>query len=259
MKNFKITISAFCFLLSAFCFLPSALLAQKQKSKENNTLGKKKENQSVFFDVRFGPTIDWFAPTSEKIDREKVNGGFIAGVGVDVNLTPKRFLYFSTGVLFKYLQGDVAFTNQYPISLLDTSFTLPAVRTYQTMYLAIPTGITFRTHPVKNCVFIGKIGFYHNFKVGGTQFDSSALPKEEGGVDPEYFLTTPKVPNTNAALFAEAGYAGAGFEYVLGKRTRVYASLDYSCQFNYFSYTAKNNDQFKSIIHSLYITFGFVF
>jgi len=217
------------------------------------------ENPNVLFEVRFGPSVNWFAPTSNILKRERVKGGFIAGVGVDVNLIEKRFLYFSTGLSFKYLQGGILFSNQYPFSLMDTSFLLPAKRYYETMYLTIPTGIKFRTPSSKNCVFIGEIGLSHNFKVAGNQYDRFEFPEKEKHAETEYFMTTKIIKNKDAALFAEAGYMGAGFEYILGNRTRVFASIDYNCQFNYFSYSAKNEMHFKSIIHSLYITFGFLF
>jgi hypothetical protein len=126
------------------------------------------------------------------------------------------------------------------------------------MYLTIPTGIKMRTVPAKGCVFVAKLGLYHNFKIGGYQFDSFTLPAVPG----KYHVFTDKELNNDAALFAEAGYGGIGFEYVFKNSTRVCANVDYSCQFNYFSPDAKSNlsdTKFKALVHSLQIVFGFMF
>jgi hypothetical protein len=219
------------------------------------------ENSKVFFGVSFGPTVDWFAPTTKefRLERNKAKGGFIAGVNVDVNLTPERFLYFSTGILCRFLQGELAFNYRYVFPFINTpSLELPTVRTYQTMYLTLPTGIKFRTPPTKNFVFSGQLGLYHNFRVGGKQFDNFILPS----IGSDYFVTTDKAKNKDAALFAESGYFGIGFEYEFAPKIRVFTNLDYGCQFNYFNSKAKNNitnEQFKSIVHSLHIVFGFLF
>ncbi|MCL2167559.1 MAG: PorT family protein [Lentimicrobiaceae bacterium] len=251
----RFLLSAFCLLLSAFCFLPSTLFAQKSSSSLIS------ENKSVFLGLSFGPTIDWFAPTTDKFtfDREKAKGGFIAGINLDITLKKESFIYFSTGVRVRYLQGELSFSNRYDFKPpIDTSFIVPTVRTYQTTYLTVPTGINFRTKPLAGCVFLAKLGLYHNFRIGGTQYDSFTLP----GGDPNYFTTTKKRPNKDASLFAEAGYLGVGFEYAFKEGTRIFANVDYSCQFNYFSAKTKDNvsnERFKSIVHSLHIVFGFLF
>jgi hypothetical protein len=191
-------------------------------------------------------------PTSDNLTREAVKVGFIAGVNVDVSLTPQNFLYFSTGLSAKYLQGDFRLMHKYG-SPIDS--TVSTVRTYRTMYLTIPTGIKFRTPPSKNCVFTGQLGLYHNFRIGGKQFDNFVQ-------SPEFFTTTQKIKNQDAALFAEAGYFGIGFEYEFAPNIRVFSNANYSCQFNYFSIKATNNitnEQFKSIVHSMHIVFGILF
>jgi hypothetical protein len=191
---------------------------------------------------------------------KKAKAGLIAGVIVDVNLVPKDILYFTTGVLARYLQGDVSFDNNYQFDFKNVSVndTVNTIRTYQTTYLTIPTGIKFRTIPLNNCVFVGKLGLYHNFRVAGKQFDNFSL----SGEDDEYSITSKKKNNKDAALFAESGYVGLGFEYVFQKNLRVFANLDYSCQFNYFNSKAASNvskARFKSIVHSLHITLGVLF
>jgi hypothetical protein len=258
---------AFCLLLSAFCFLPVGLLAQKAKPPKSNHRKPEvplTENKKVFTSVSFGPTVDWFSPTTNEFDlqRNKSKGGFIAGINVEVGVVPQRYLYFSTGLLCRFLQGDLAFQHRYTISIVNTTspIAIPTVRTYQTFYLTLPTGIKFRTAPTKNCVFTGQLGLYHNFRVGGKTFDNFTLSKID--TDPEYFITTSKVKNTDAALFAESGYLGIGFEYEFAPKIRAFANVNYSCQFGYFSAKATNNvtnKQFKSIVHSLHIVFGVMF
>jgi hypothetical protein len=220
------------------------------------------DNNKIFFGLSFGPTVDWFTPVTKEftLERTKAKAGFIAGIHLDVNLIKSKMLYFSTGVLFRYLEGDLAFVNRYRFYYSDSTFytrDLSTVRTYKTMYIAIPAGIKFRTIPAKNCVFTGKIGLYHHFKVGGTQMDSFEDP-----LNYMYNYTTKKIKNTDASLFAEAGYFGLGFEYAFTPALRLTAGMDYSCQFNYFSNKAINEiamARYKSIIHSLQIMFGVIF
>ncbi|MCL2290258.1 MAG: PorT family protein [Bacteroidetes bacterium] len=249
MKRF-----AFFIVILACCSFAAA-----NQPATNNIALSNNENRPVFFGVSFGPTVDWFAPTVDSLSRNAAKVGFIGGINFDVSLNKQRIIYFSTGLLFRYLQGELSFINEYHfnnIADMSTSLVLPAVRTYETMYLTVPTGVKFRTSPSKNCAFFGKLGFYHNFKVGGEQFDSFSFQ------DPNYSLTTEKVKNRDAALFAESVYVGLGFEYLLGNNARVFANVDYSCQFYYFSNSAKNDFtgmRFKSMVHSLHIVFGFKF
>ena len=233
-----------------------------QKSDNKKTPAANQENRPLYFGVSVGPTVDWFAPTTKEEDfklvREKPKAGFIAGINVDVNLIKDRWLYFSTGLLVRHLQGELAFDHQYDIPWLpDTLSVLSTVRTYKVNYLVIPTGIKFRTPPSRGCVFVGKVGLNHQFKLGGDKFDSFSFPALSN-----YLITTPKVKNDDAALFAETGYAGIGFEYLFKSNIRVFMNADYSCQFNYFSFKAVSNvndARFRAIVHSLQVTFGVLF
>ena len=252
-----------CFLLSAFCVLLSAgAFAQKYDDKDVSK--EVQENRPLYFGISVGPTIDWFAPTTKDFElvRERAKAGFIAGINIDVNVTKGRFLYFSTGLLVRYLQGELAFENRYTFNEfigMDTSLVIPTVRTYKASYLVIPTGIKFRTPPSRGCVFVGKLGLYHGFKLGGDRFDNFSFSNE----DPEFFITTKRVKNNHAALFAETGYAGIGFEYIFKSNIRVFLNTDYGCQFNYFSSTTKSNvvpdARFRTIVHSAHIVFGVLF
>jgi len=211
------------------------------------------ENRLVHFGLSFGPTVDWFAPNSDSLNRNAAKVGFIGGINLDINLTKEKIVYFSTGLLFRYLQGELSFTNEYHI--MNNLLVVPTVRTYQTMYLTLPTGIKLRTLPSNKFVFSGKLGLYHSFKIGGNQFDSFTYQEP-------YFITTEKIRNNDAALFTESAYIGLGFEYLLGNAARVFAHVDYNCQFYYFNRKAKNdfnNIQFKSMVHSLQIVFGIMF
>jgi hypothetical protein len=245
----------FFFSLLLFSLLPSTLFAQKKGAPSKNS-----ESRRVCFGLYFGPTVDWFAPINDALTRETAKTGFLGGMNVDVSVTKDRVIYISTGLLIRYLQGGVAFTTEYPITLLGNSFLLetPTVRTYQTFYLTIPTGLKFKAKLANSCNCLGKVGLYHNIKVGGKQFDNFTLEEEV----PKYFLTTEKIKNKDASLFAEAGYIGIGIEYLLCNNTGIFAHVDYGCQFNYFNSNAinpLNNDKFKTIVHSLQMTVGFSF
>jgi len=254
--NVLVMLLLFSFLLSPFSFL---LFAQRCASPSSGC-----ENKKIFFGVSIGPTIDWFTSTSKDLARKNVKGGMITGINLDINLSKSNAFYFSTGVLVRYLQGDFSYKKEYDfsgISLVDSLIQRPTVTTYQTTYLTIPTGLKFRTSPSKNCVFVGKLGLYHNIRIGGKQYDSFTLPNFDANPN-EYYVSTPKIPNDAAARFAESAYIGLGFEYSLKNNFRVFTNVDYSCQFNYFSSKAKNNitdKQFKSIVHSLHIVVGILF
>lgn len=245
------------FVVAVCCW--SFVFAQKN----SNSGSQNHENRPLYFGVSVGPTVDWFIPMTKdfKLVREKPKAGFFAGINIDVNLTKGRWLYFSTGLVMRYLQGELAFENQYVFSkfiMITDTLVLPTVRTFQTNYLVIPTGIKFRTPPSRGCIFVGKLGLYHQFKLGGDKFDTFSFFE-----DLNYFITTPNVKNDDAALFTETGYVGLGFEYVFKSNIRVFMNADYSCQFNYFSSKAISNvvpdARFRAIVHSLHITFGILF
>lgn len=219
------------------------------------------ENRKVLFGVSFGPTFDWFAASTEGVVRKSAKAGFRAGIPVDINLTKEKNIYFSTGVFVRYLQSELTFDHRYDFHLLDTSLVLGTNRTFQSTYLVIPTALKLRTSPSKNCVFTGNVGLYHAFAVGGHQFDNFKFP-DDNVLDPTYSITTDKKSNKDAALFSESAFFGLGFEYLLNHGTRVFAFVDYTCQFNYFSkkaITNVTNQRFKGVVHSLEIKVGFAF
>jgi len=247
MKIFR---KIFVFALLIFALL--SVSAQKCHQK-NNSADKK-----VCFGLYFGPTIDWFAPTTKALERDVAKVGFLGGVTVDVGVTQNKIIYVSTGLLVRYLQAGLAFTTQYPI--FDSLLVTPTVRTYQTFYLTIPTGVKFKTNIANRCAFLGKVGLYHNFKLGGMQFDNFKLDHRFSS--DQYLVATQKDKNQDAALFAESGYLGFGFEFLFDNNTGIAVNADYCCQFNYFKAKAKNtytNERFKTVVHSLNITVGFVF
>jgi hypothetical protein len=245
-------------LLFAIPFLCCSLfvVANPHSSINAALLPEGSENRSVFFGLSFGPTVDWFSPTHIKKTPKIAKGGFITGINIEARLTSNKIIYFSSGLLFKYLQGELKFDNHYPI--FPDSTLIPTIRSYQTMYLTIPTGITFRTPPMEGCVFLGKVGLAHNFKVGGNQYDRFSFPEPYS----EYNVMIDYPKNSDASLFAESGFLGLGFEYVFKNSTRVFINVDYNCQFNYFSADARDkitDTRFKAVIHSLQIVLGFMF
>ena len=241
------------FLLITILICGGILFAQKEKKLTSTTVDN--ESRNIYVGLCFGPTVDWFLPTTQAFTGKSVKAGFITGVLVEPALVTERFLYLSTGVLVRYLMGEASFWNHYKINNLP--FSTFATRHYETTYLTLPTIAKFRTVPLKNCVFSAKIGLYHNFKIDGNQYDSFVLNEKEN----EFFTTTKKKKNLDAALFTETGCIGVGFEYTIGK-SRAFANFDYNCQFGYFNPNAKSNiseDRFKTIVHSLQIILGFMF
>jgi hypothetical protein len=241
------------FIITILCCF-GFVFSQNNKHKNNNG-AKENTGRKALFGIYFGPTVDWFAPTSDSLKRDAAKMGFKGGFNVDIRLTDNNVVFFSTGVQFRYLQGDVRFNNEYRINILDTSLITSTVRTYQTYYLASPTGVKFKIKVADRWALLGQLGLYHNFKIGGNQFDNFEM-------DEKYFITTKKIKNEDAARFAESCYFGLGFEYMFEKNTGVFAHIDYGCQFNYFNAKAKSNvldKRFKTVVHSLHVTVGFMF
>jgi hypothetical protein len=241
------------FLLIAILTCCGMLFAQKGKKLTSTAIDN--ESRQIYIGSCFGPTVDWLQPVTQAFTGKVAKAGFITGVLVEPALVTERFLYLSTGILVRYLMGDASFFNHYKINGIPINTF--ATRHYETAYLTLPTIAKFRTPPLKNCVFTGKLGLYHNFKIAGKQYDSFVMDE----INDDFFTTTKKSKNFDTALFAEAGCMGIGFEYTIGK-SRAFANLDYSCQFNYFNANAKSNlseERFKTVVHSLQIVLGFLF
>jgi len=82
VTSYQLHFLLFCFS-ALFAFLPAFAFAQQPHHQHKNRplpTPQINETPKVFFEVRFGPTIDWFSPTSDVIKRESVKAGFMAGV-----------------------------------------------------------------------------------------------------------------------------------------------------------------------------------
>jgi hypothetical protein len=247
-----------CILIIVILVCCGWVAAQCSKSSSSNEGG----NRKSLFGITCGPTIDWFVPTSKPLNYKQEKAGFITGIVADFNVASKEFLYFSTGLMIRYLQGEVALTKQYNFNIneFEINDTINTTRNYQTTYLTIPTGIKLRFTASDKLVFLGKFGLYHNFRIAGKQYDSFSL----SGDDDDYSITTKKKYNKDASLFAESGYAGLGLEYIFQNSLRIFINFDYSCQFNYFKFkdisiSEDSSARFKAIIHSMHINLGILF
>lgn len=198
-------------LLLAFCFFSFHLLAQVENHK----------GRRLSVGVCVGPAADWLAPNSEGYEKKGSVGGIRYGVLLDVNLSHQSNYYFSTGILFQHLGGKLIVPFKSGDSLVQ--------RKYTAVFLAIPTGLKFKTPSFNNFVFAVNFGLFHGFNLNSKKIDiyetNGQETKEKGKSDYK-----------EVAFFEEAVYGGVGVEYVIKEDFRVSFYINYSYTFtNYFN------------------------
>ncbi len=250
------------FILS-FLFLTTSLCAQ---SNDVGTMEPVKEiikRRILVTTVTFGPTVDWFTPTTENMVKTGASVGFRGGIGFDIDVKKNQKLFVTTGIMVRYLNSGVDTQEKYNIN--DTMVTYNVTRSLSNLSIVIPTGVKLKTLPRNNCVFAGSFGFYHGFTVRGrTSDDIELLEGTDGDGNPiEFDIETTSMPHDEGSLYSFTPYAGMGFEYQLknGQRASIYAQ--YAPQVsNYFTKKAvsiNGNSREKALIHSLEIMLGFSF
>lgn len=183
--------------------------------------------------VCFAPTFDWMFPANEDYQRAGIVTNFRTGLNLNVNLTPKKNFYFSTGVCFEQVGGKMNFHDNVPIPGITVTESTNIIRTYRAQYLTIPTAITLKTNSIHDFYLCGNVGFYNSLLLKAYNIDGYYF-SENNNEDAELW-SREKQPSNEVSIFKESAFAGLGLEYSVTKnfRTGLYINYAYSLT-NYF-------------------------
>lgn len=262
-------IKKFTLIIVSF-FILSQLSAQGYTSSytSNSSSDDVIKRRTLVTSFVLAPTVDWLIPRTDNMTETKLpKAGFRGGITFDIDIKKNQNYYASTGVMVKYLAGNVHLDEIYTLrtqqgALMDT---FNVDRTVNTFYIVIPTGVKLKTKPSRGCVFAGSFGFYHSFRIGGkTKDEFIEFPGSNVNGDPvDFNVKTVPVKNNEAAIYTFTPYAGLGFEYQLrnGQRASFYAQYAGAIS-NYFAADCVNSvtgTSEKALVHSLEFLLGFSF
>lgn len=193
----------------------------------------------VNFGVTFAPTIDWMYDHTVGYEKNGVIMGMRYGLNLNINLTHGKNFYFSTGIFAEHCGGKMKFLDKIPISsyIMDSTLTQ---RTYRSIYLSIPTGVTMKTNSINNFYVCGNVGLMHGFNLNASNTDSYYFDEE--------LWSRQKVSSEEAALFKESFYVGVGFEYAVTPTMRAGVMINYAQSFtNYFKGRGKARNSLSGV------------
>lgn len=174
----------------------------------------------VNFGVTFAPTINWMYDHTAGYEKNGVIMGMRYGLNLNINLTPKKNFYFSTGIFAEHAGGKMKFLDNIPIGSLGIADSTLTQRTYRSIYLTIPTAITMKTNSINNFYICGNIGLMHGFNLNASNIDSYFFDEE--------LWSRERVSSEEAALFKESFFAGVGFEYAVTPTMRAGVMINYT-------------------------------
>ena len=171
------------------------------------------------FGITFAPTIGWMYDHTPDYEKDGAVMGMRYGVNLNVNLTPRKNFYFSTGLFVEHCGGKMRFLDNIPVGEFGIAPSTQTKRTYRSIYLTIPTAVTLKTNSINNFYVCGNVGLMHGFNLKATQEDSYILKDE--------LWSREKVDSQEAALIKESFLAGVGFEYAVTPNMRAGVMLNY--------------------------------
>jgi len=194
----------------------------------------------VNFGVTFAPTINWMYDHTAGYEKNGVVMGMRYGLNLNINLTPKKNFYFSTGVFAEHCGGKMKFLDNIPIGSMGIADSTLTQRTYRSIYLSIPTAITMKTNSINNFYICGNIGLMHGFNLNASNIDSYYFDEE--------LWSREKVASEEAALFKESFFVGVGFEYAVTPTMRAGVMINYEQSFtNYFKGKGKAQNSLSGV------------
>jgi len=173
----------------------------------------------VNFGVTFAPTISWMYPHTEGYDKNGAIVGMRYGVNLNINLTPMKNFYFSTGVFAEHTGGKMKFMDNIPVGSFLIVDSVPTQRTYRSIYLTVPTMITMKTNSINNFFICGNAGLLHSFNLLATNTDSYMFDTE--------LWSREKLASEETSLFKESFIVGVGFEYSVTPTMRAGVMVNY--------------------------------
>lgn len=173
----------------------------------------------INFGVTFGQAFDWMYDHTEGYEKNGIVIGLRYGLNLNVNLTPKKSFYFSTGFFVEHRGGKMQFLDNIPFGSFVIADSTPTQRTYRATYLTIPTMITLKTGSINNFFICGNAGLFHSFNLKASNVDSYLIGSE--------VWSRQRVPSEEAALLRESFIAGLGFEYSITRNMRAGLMVNY--------------------------------
>jgi hypothetical protein len=235
-KQFVLLFAFVCF--AGFVF---GQINTDKKPRMSSTYIKDPGNGSrINFGVTFAPTISWMYDHTPGYEKDGVASGMRYGLNLNVNLTRKKNFYFSTGLFAEHCGGKMTFLDNVPVGAIGIADSTPTRRTYRSIYLTIPTGVTLKTNSINNFFICGNAGLMHSFNLKASSTDKYTFGDE--------VWSRQTIDSQEAALFKEAFYIGTGFEYSLTANTRVGMMVNYVQTFtNYFKGKGKAQNSFSKV------------
>lgn len=198
------------------------------------------------FGLTVAPTFNWMYDHTPGYSKNGVVMGLRYGINLNINLTDRKNYYFSTGLFLEHCGGKMRFFDNIPIGTIGISDSTATQRTYRSLYLTIPTGITLKTNSIDNFFICGNLGLLHSVNLKATNADSYTLSNFATGTDELW--TREKVASQEASFFKEALYLGTGFEYSITQNMRCGLMVNYVHGFtNYFKGAGKAQNSFSKV------------
>ncbi len=229
MKQISFSLIALC--LGMLLLLPAQEgYAQRNKPPRPNYPGGIKDNGEgarINFGFSFAPTFDWMYTKTSGYSRDGMDIGMRYGIPLNVNLTKTKSYYVSTGIFVEHIGGKLSLRDKVvlPNNIGEVANT-EIYRTYRTMYLTIPVGITLKTKSLNNFFLCGNAGFYNSVLLQAHNIDACMLGGE--------MWSREKQSYDKAALMKESAYAGLGFEYSVTPKMRAGIMANYVHTFTNF-------------------------
>lgn len=173
----------------------------------------------VNFGIAFSPTFDWMYTNTAGYSRDGMAVGMRYGIPLNINLTHRKNYYVSTGVFVEHLGGVLSLRDKVVLPDVGASENSQIRRTYRTMYITIPVGITLKTNSLSNFFICGNVGFYNSFLLSANNIDACMLGGE--------LWSRQKQKYGEAAVCKESVYAGFGFEYSVTPKMRAGITTNY--------------------------------
>ena len=198
------------------------------------------------FGITFAPTFNWMYNHTPGYSKNGVVLGLRYGVNFNINLTERKNFYFSTGLFLEHCGGKMRFLDNIPFGTIGIADSIETQRSYRSLYLTIPTGITLKTNSFNNFFICGNLGLFHSVNLKATNADSYTIKNFETGTDELW--TRQRVASKEAAFFKESFYVGSGIEYSITQNMRCGLMINYVHTFtNYFKGAGKAQNSLSKV------------
>lgn len=195
----------------------------------------------VNFGITFAPNIGWMYDHTAGYEKNGVVMGMRYGVNLNLNLTKRKNFYFSTGLFGEHCGGKMQFIDNIPIGSTWIADSTLTHRTYRSIYLTIPTGITMKSNSFSNFYVCGNVGLSHSFNLNATNTDSYLFDDGE-------LWSREKKDSDEAALFKESFFVGLGMEYAVTPNMRAGVMINYVQSItNYFKGKGKAQNGYSGL------------